>query len=198
MKEQNRGVAFDTAADGTRSTTHTGARIVAAALRPLNPQHANAALQVRHWRRVYPKHFRQRVECGLGSPEPALSSAKGWTLLRTDCAGMTATVKSRCRRPCKNRASRSRRYPSKAKALTRCEQDFQTPLFLANGPQQTLPSLSRLPSVLSAKAAQSLPGKSPTASFRWGSCCWLTCASGNSRSLRTPSSGMPAPPWRRQ
>lgn len=70
------GIAFDRAADGTQSTTQTGARIIAAALAPLDAAHAHAALQERHWRRTYPHYFRQLVEGGLRTSEAALHSAR--------------------------------------------------------------------------------------------------------------------------
>lgn len=104
MKENHQGVAFDRAVDGTQSTTRTGARIVAAALRPLNPEHANAALQECHWRRVYPRYFRQLVEGGLGSPELALSSASqgldaAWSGLRWDDGDRQITLQQAMQKP---------------------------------------------------------------------------------------------------
>ena len=70
------GVAFSSAADGSRSTTKAGAAILAAALAPLNKEHAAEALSETRWRRTYPKHFRRLVAGAIASPEAALASAR--------------------------------------------------------------------------------------------------------------------------
>ena len=69
------GVVFPVTADGSRSTTRTGAKILAAALAPVAPKQAQAALQEQHWRRTYPAYFRSLVEGSLASAEAALKSA---------------------------------------------------------------------------------------------------------------------------
>lgn len=69
------GVAFPRSPDGTRSTTHAGATILAAALTPLSAEQAKAASLEMHWRRKYPIYFRALVESGLVSSERALQSA---------------------------------------------------------------------------------------------------------------------------
>lgn len=81
------GIVFPAAPDGSRSTTHAGAAIVAAALRPLDAVAADAALAERHWRRRYPQHFRRLVEASLPSADAALASARAgldaaWQTLR--------------------------------------------------------------------------------------------------------------------
>jgi hypothetical protein len=81
------GVVFPAAADGSRSTTHAGAAIVAAALEPLDAEAARAARAERHWRRRYPLHFRRLVEAALPSPADAVRSARAgldaaWQTLR--------------------------------------------------------------------------------------------------------------------
>lgn len=71
------GIAFPLAADGSRSTTAAGARIVAASLRALNlGRQAQAAEAESHWRRRYPSYFRSLVEGALGEPELALAGAR--------------------------------------------------------------------------------------------------------------------------
>ncbi len=74
--EQAAGVVFPLAADGSRSTTRTGAEILAAALRPLDAERADAALNEKHWRRTYPAYFRSLVQGALESAELALASAR--------------------------------------------------------------------------------------------------------------------------
>ncbi|MBC7917868.1 MAG: hypothetical protein H7Y28_08665 [Rhodoferax sp.] len=69
------GVVFPVTPDGSRSTTRTGAHILAAALGPVAPQRAHAALQEKHWRRTYPAYFRSLVEGSLASSEVAMQSA---------------------------------------------------------------------------------------------------------------------------
>jgi len=70
------GIAFPLAADGSRSTTAAGARIVAASLRALNlGRQAQAAEAESHWRRRYPGYFRSLVEGALAEPALALASA---------------------------------------------------------------------------------------------------------------------------
>ena len=70
------GIAFPQSADGERSSTRAGAQIVAAALAPLDPAFAAAALHEKRWRRAYPTHFRRLVEGGLASPQAARDSAR--------------------------------------------------------------------------------------------------------------------------
>lgn len=70
------GVVFPVTPDGSRSTTRTGASILAAALGPVAPQQAHAALQEKHWRRTYPAYFRSLVEGSLASAEAAMQSAQ--------------------------------------------------------------------------------------------------------------------------
>ena len=69
------GVVFPVTTDGSRSTTRTGAHILAAALGPIAPQQAHAAMQEKHWRRTYPIYFRSLVEGSLASSEVAMQSA---------------------------------------------------------------------------------------------------------------------------
>lgn len=75
-KTQALGVVFPVTADGSRSTTRTGASILAAALGPVAPQQAHAALQEKHWRRTYPAYFRSLVEGSLASEEASMQSAQ--------------------------------------------------------------------------------------------------------------------------
>jgi len=74
-KAQLQGVVFPVMPDGSRSTTRTGANILAAALGPVAAQQAHAALQEKHWRRTYPAYFRSLVEGSLASSEVAMQSA---------------------------------------------------------------------------------------------------------------------------
>ncbi|MBB5203635.1 hypothetical protein HNQ51_000928 [Inhella inkyongensis] len=82
------GLVFPSDAQGQRSSTAAGARIVAAALRALNlGRLAQAAEAERHWRRRYPDYFRALVEGGLARPDLALASASAglqaaWQTLR--------------------------------------------------------------------------------------------------------------------
>lgn len=70
------GIVFPLGADGSRSTTRTGANILAAALGPVAAQRAHAAMQEKHWRRTYPAYFRSLVEGSLASSEVAMQSVQ--------------------------------------------------------------------------------------------------------------------------
>ncbi|HEV7656226.1 MAG TPA: hypothetical protein VGP36_16045 [Mycobacteriales bacterium] len=63
------GVVVAAGADGRRSTTAAGRAVLAAALRPVDPDGARAVEGAEDWRKDYPAHFRRLVEAGLRSPE---------------------------------------------------------------------------------------------------------------------------------
>ncbi|WP_028661288.1 hypothetical protein [Nocardioides insulae] len=66
------GVSFAAQSEdpaGQRSTTAAGRRIVAEALRAVDPAGARAAEQETAWRSRYPLHFRRLVEAGLADPD---------------------------------------------------------------------------------------------------------------------------------
>jgi hypothetical protein len=91
------GVVFPTASDGSRSTTRTGAEILAAALRPLDPDQADAALRENHWRRTYPTYFRTLVQGALPSAELVLASARAgldaaWDSMRWEQDGQQMSL----------------------------------------------------------------------------------------------------------
>ncbi len=69
-------IEFPADAQGKRSSTLAGTKIVAAALEVLNPDWAAQARSETHWRRNYPLHFHRLVEGGLASSQAALSSAQ--------------------------------------------------------------------------------------------------------------------------
>jgi hypothetical protein len=71
-----RGVVFPDEGESGASSRRTGARIVAAALRRLDVQHAEAALREPRWRHNYPQHFRRLVRGAMRSPEAALASCR--------------------------------------------------------------------------------------------------------------------------
>jgi len=69
------GIVFPATTDGRRSTAALGRRVVAAALRPVDPAGARAAEQETAWRTSYVVHFRRLLEAGLTSPESWLGIA---------------------------------------------------------------------------------------------------------------------------
>lgn len=104
---QQPGVAFALQSDGTRSTTPAGARIVSAALKPVNRMQALAALQEDHWRRTYPQYFRGMVEGGLADSEAALSSARAgldtaWNTLCWHTGSEDITLAEAMQRPARS------------------------------------------------------------------------------------------------
>jgi hypothetical protein len=64
-EERPAGVVIPARPDGRRSTTAVGRGVVAAALRPVDPDGADAAERAADWRRGYPVHFRRLVAAGL-------------------------------------------------------------------------------------------------------------------------------------
>ena len=98
------GIVFANMDDGSRSTTKSGAAILAAALDRLNPAHAQAALRENHWRRTYPFHFRHLVEGGISSPDSALASANAglnaaWEHLRWNDGASQITLRDAMNKP---------------------------------------------------------------------------------------------------
>ncbi|WP_091556545.1 hypothetical protein [Klenkia taihuensis] len=75
MSEQQHGVVFPSGPDGRRSTSGTGRRVVADALRPVDPTGAAAAERETNWRAGYLPHVRRTTEAGLGCRDAALSIA---------------------------------------------------------------------------------------------------------------------------
>ena len=78
---------FAAGADGTRSTSAAGTRIVAAALQVLDPAAAEQARAETRWRSCYPTHIRHLVQCGVARPEQVVASAQAaldaaWTTLQ--------------------------------------------------------------------------------------------------------------------
>jgi len=75
------GLQWPLDAKGKRSTGAPGQRIVAAALRGLDPSAADAVLAERDWRHAYPAHWRALVQAQAARPVGAVASAR---------AGLTA------------------------------------------------------------------------------------------------------------
>jgi hypothetical protein len=71
------GVVFPVSADGRRSTSAVGRRVVADALRQVDPVGALDAERETNWRTGYLVHFRRLVEAGLASKDAAVSVARG-------------------------------------------------------------------------------------------------------------------------
>lgn len=69
-------VAFPAGPDGRRGSTAAGRAVVAAALRPVDPDGAAAAERATDWRREYGPHFRRLVEAGLDSRADWLAIAR--------------------------------------------------------------------------------------------------------------------------
>lgn len=83
MTSDLQGVVFPTSSDGRRSTIAVGRRVVADALRAVDPAGARAAEQETNWRSGYLAHFRRVLEAGLGSRGAAVTvAADGLTSLR--------------------------------------------------------------------------------------------------------------------
>jgi hypothetical protein len=81
------GIVFAAGADGARSTSAAGTRIVAAALQVLDPAAAGQARAETRWRSRYPVHLRRLVQCGVDRPEQVVASAQAaldaaWTTLQ--------------------------------------------------------------------------------------------------------------------
>jgi hypothetical protein len=70
-----RGIVFPPGPDGSQSSRHAGARIVAAALAAVDQDWAEDARRERRWRHAYPMHFRRLVGAGMHSQPAALASA---------------------------------------------------------------------------------------------------------------------------
>lgn len=70
------GIVFAAEADGTRSTSAAGTRIVAAALEVLDPTAAEQARAESRWRTRYPMHIRRLVQCGVAHPGQVIASAQ--------------------------------------------------------------------------------------------------------------------------
>jgi hypothetical protein len=75
MSEEPQGVVLPESADG-RSSGALGRRVVADALRDVDPTGARQAEQETSWRAEYVGHFRRLFEAGLSSREAALSVAE--------------------------------------------------------------------------------------------------------------------------
>lgn len=70
------GVVIPADAEGRRSSSRFGREVVAAALEPVDPVGAAAALREAGWRTGYPEHARRLVEAGLGRTEDELRIAE--------------------------------------------------------------------------------------------------------------------------
>jgi hypothetical protein len=70
------GLQWPLDAKGKRSTGAPGQRIVAAALRGLDAQAADAALAERDWRHAYPAHWRALVQAQAARPVGVVASAR--------------------------------------------------------------------------------------------------------------------------
>ncbi|MFO1250269.1 MAG: hypothetical protein U1E77_03755 [Inhella sp.] len=100
------GIEFPRQADGSRSSTAAGARIVAAALRALDQGRAAQAAEAEtRWRRRYPAYFRQLIEAAVPQPEAALASARAglqaaWqTLVWDDSQGQSRPLAQALEQP---------------------------------------------------------------------------------------------------
>jgi hypothetical protein len=92
------GIVFSAGADGTRSTSAAGSRIVAAALQALDPAAAERARAETRWRSRYPAHVRRLVQCGVAQPGQVVASAQAaldaaWTTLQWQDSVGTQTLR---------------------------------------------------------------------------------------------------------
>ena len=70
------GIVFSAGADGARSTSAAGSRIVAAAMQVLDPAAGEQTRAETRWRSRYPAHIRRLVQCGVARPEQVVASAQ--------------------------------------------------------------------------------------------------------------------------
>jgi len=97
QRAKDRGIVFPEGPDGGPSSRHAGARIVAAALAAIDPDHAEDARRERRWRHAYPLHFRRLVEDSMRSRQVALASARAgltlaWGTLRWEAGGASCSL----------------------------------------------------------------------------------------------------------
>ncbi|OYN95734.1 hypothetical protein CGZ96_14645 [Enemella evansiae] len=80
---EDSGVVIPADAEGRRSSSRLGREVTAAALDPVDPVGAAAALREVDWRNGYPVHARRLVEAGLGRTRDELAIAEaGLTAVR--------------------------------------------------------------------------------------------------------------------
>lgn len=76
MTDTARGLQWPLDAKGKRASGPPGQRIMAAALRGLDAQAADAALAERDWRHAYPQHWRALVEAQAARPVASVAAAR--------------------------------------------------------------------------------------------------------------------------
>jgi hypothetical protein len=92
------GIVFSAGADGARSTSAAGSRIVAAAMQVLDPAAGEQTRAETRWRSRYPAHIRRLVQCGVARPEQVVASAQAaldaaWTTLQWQDSVGTQTLR---------------------------------------------------------------------------------------------------------
>ncbi len=75
-RAEARGIQFPVDAQGKRASAAVGRGILAAALRVLDTQAADACLAERDWRHAYPVHLRRLVELQAAMPQATVASCR--------------------------------------------------------------------------------------------------------------------------